>query len=75
MYLSTPSDANLGGYTYYVTHYLAHWLGPVNDSVAPYRSVGEWEEIPDESIVYREAEPEFHIQDTIFWGWMQELPQ
>lgn len=65
VYLSTPSDADLGGYTFYLTHYAAHWQGPVKDSVAPYRPEEAWEESPNEYIIYREAEPEFHIQDTI----------
>ncbi|WP_180994775.1 Ig-like domain-containing protein [Clostridium sp. chh4-2] len=48
-----------------VMHYLAHWQGPVNESVVPYYSKGDYGEIPGDYIFYKKANPEFHEQNAI----------
>lgn len=47
-------------------HYLAHWQGPVDESVMPFYDKGGTMGTPSDYIHYKEAEPEFHSQNVFY---------
>ncbi|PNV63819.1 hypothetical protein C0033_00345 [Clostridium sp. chh4-2] len=60
-----PEDKDKGGQIVNVIHYLAHWQGPVDESVVPYYSKGDFAETPSDYIYYKKAEPKFHEQNAL----------
>ncbi|RGY98398.1 lectin like domain-containing protein [Clostridium sp. AM58-1XD] len=63
--VQNAEEKNKGGSPVHIIHYLAHWQGPVNESVMPYYQKGDFKETPSEYIHYKKAEPEFHEQNVI----------
>ena len=60
-----PEEKDRGGSPLHIIHYLAHWQGPVNESVMPYYDKGDRKETPSDYIHYKEAKPEFHVQSAM----------
>lgn len=63
--IQNPEQKNRGNSPLAVIHYLAHWQGPVNESVVPYYDKGDFGETPSDWIYYKKSEPEFHIQNAL----------
>lgn len=66
IHMSTPSDANLGGYPSYSSFYYSHWQGPVDNDIVPYYDKGDFAETPNDYIAYKEADPLYHVQETVY---------
>lgn len=65
MNIQSAEEKDCGSNPIALMHYLAHWQGPVNESVVPYYSKGDYEETPSDYIFYKKANPEFHEQNAI----------
>ena len=63
--VQNEAEKNKSGSPVHIIHYLAHWQGPVKESVMPYYDKGDFKETPSDYIHYKEAEPEFHEQNVI----------
>lgn len=65
MNVENEAEKNKGHAPIAAMHYLAHWQGPVKESVMPYYDKGDMKETPSDYIHYKKAEPEFHGQSVI----------
>ena len=70
--IQNEAEKNRGGSPVMAVHYLAHWQGPVDESVVPYYDKGDFGEVPSDYIKYKKAEPDFHVQNAIALPGFQE---
>ena len=63
--IRNEEDKNRGGSSVMAIHYLAHWQGPVDESVVPYYDKGDFSENPSDYIQYKKAKPDFHVQNAV----------
>lgn len=70
--IQSEEEKNRGGGPIMAIHYLAHWQGPVDESVMPYYDKGDYQETPSDYIKYKKAKPNFHLQNAILLPGFQE---
>lgn len=70
--IQSEEEKNRGGSPIMAIHYLAHWQGPVDESVVSYYDKGDFSEVPSDYIKYKKAKPNFHVQNAVILPGYQE---